>query len=61
MPSCCLLTSSWEKFSGNPVLPTTSGSFGYDGPEFIETADGRLHLYYRGPGNQTWRATLDWK
>jgi hypothetical protein len=53
---------SWEKHSGNPVLPVTNSSFGYDGPEFIETADGVLHLTFRhpDPGNFTWRATLTW-
>jgi len=52
----------WEKYSGNPVLPVTSASFGYDGPEFIETPDGVLHLSFRhpSPGNWTWRATLEW-
>ncbi|MBJ94666.1 MAG: hypothetical protein CMP23_09380, partial [Rickettsiales bacterium] len=52
----------WEKYSGNPVLPITNASFGYDGPEFIETPDGVLHLTFRHPaaGNWTWRASLQW-
>jgi hypothetical protein len=50
----------WEKYGGNPVLPVTHQSFGYDGAEFVRTPDGRLHLYYRDPrpGNLTFRATL---
>lgn len=51
---------AWEKYANNPVLPVTSSSFGYDGPEFVRTPDGVLHLYYREPGNQTYRATLVW-
>jgi hypothetical protein len=54
---------SWQKFSGNPVLPVTTTSFGFDGPEWVRTPDGHLHIYYRdpGPGNRTWRATLVWQ
>ncbi len=53
---------NWQKYSDNPVLPVTNASFGYDGPEFVRTPDGRTHIYYRdpGPGNRTWRATLSW-
>jgi hypothetical protein len=53
---------TWEVFPLNPILPTTSASFGYDGPEWLETPDGALHLLFRHPdiGNYTWRATLTW-
>ena len=50
----------WEKFSGNPVLPQTAGAFGYDGPEWVRTPDGRLHVYFRHPKGPTGRATLVW-
>lgn len=49
---------SWEKFPGNPILPTTDGSFGYDGPDWVRTYDGRLHIYFRHPNGATYRATL---
>lgn len=52
---------SWEKYSGNPVLPSTGQGFGFDGPEFIRTPDDRLHVYYRNPTGQTSRATLTMK
>ncbi len=54
---------NWEKFDGNPVLPVTSGGFGYDGPEFVRSPDGQLHIYFRapGPGNQTYRSGLLWR
>lgn len=48
----------WEKWPGNPVIPQTSGGFGFDGPEWIQTPDGRLHIYFRHPTGATWRATL---
>lgn len=51
----------WEKFGGNPVLPQTSRGFGYDGPEFLQTPDGKLRVYFRNPFGPTSRATLVWK
>lgn len=53
---------TWEKFSGNPVLPITSSSFGYDGPVWLESQDGPLYLYFRDPrpNNQSYRMTLQW-
>lgn len=51
----------WTKFSGNPVLPVTGSGFGNDGPAWVKTPDGIQHIYYRGPGNQTYRGTLVWK
>jgi hypothetical protein len=49
---------TWEKWSGNPVLPQTSSGFGYDGPEWIRTPEGKLHVYFRAPTGGTKRATL---
>jgi hypothetical protein len=50
---------NWEKFPGNPILPQTSPyGFGNDGPEFVRTPDGQLHVYYRTDGNRTARVTL---
>jgi predicted GH43/DUF377 family glycosyl hydrolase len=46
----------WEKL-GRPMLPQLN-EFGNDGPEFLQTRDGRLHIYFRLPGNWTGRATL---
>ena len=50
----------WEKFPGNPVLPQTTSGFGYDGPEWLTTPDGRLHIYFRHITGPTSRATLSW-
>lgn len=36
----------WEKMPGNPMLPTTKASFGYDGPELIQIK-GVWYLYVR--------------
>lgn len=47
----------WEKYP-RPILPQTASGFGNDGPEWLETPDGRLHVYYRTGGNITRRATL---
>ncbi len=49
----------WTKIP-TPVVPQTSGQFGFDGPEFIRTPDGRTHVYYRYGPNRTRRATLVW-
>src|SRR5262249_9307444 len=48
----------WEKYP-RPILPQTKAGFGYDGPEWLTTADGSLHLYYRFRGC-TRRASLVW-
>lgn len=48
----------WQKFSRNPVLPPTHEGFGRDGPAFLQTDDGKLHVYYRDGGTR--RATLTW-
>jgi hypothetical protein len=50
----------WEKSPLNPILPQTApgSGFGYDGPAWVETPDGRLQIYYRMGGNLTHRATL---
>ena len=44
----------WEKY------PQTKAGFGYDGPEWLKTADGALHVYYRVK-SCTRRATLVWE
>lgn len=49
---------SWTKWSGNPVLPVTQSGFGYDGPNWVTTPNGDLHIYYRSPASGTCRATL---
>ncbi|MBD1999227.1 hypothetical protein H6G00_21860 [Leptolyngbya sp. FACHB-541] len=49
---------NWEKFASNPILPQTPSSFGYDGPEWVRTPDGGLHIYFRHPNGQTSRATF---
>lgn len=55
---------NWEKYSGNPVLPQTSGGFGNDGPEFLQPANSsQLFVYYRRPINTsiTDRAKILWR
>jgi hypothetical protein len=49
---------TWEKWPGNPVLLQTTKGFGYDGPEWVETPDGKLHVYFRDKLGPTRRATL---
>jgi predicted GH43/DUF377 family glycosyl hydrolase len=49
---------NWTKSQYNPVLPQTGTGFGYDGPEWVETSDGQLYIYFRGEGNVTYRAKL---
>lgn len=51
------LFGPWEKL-GKPVLPVTGSGMGYDGPGWIRTPDGKIHIYFRTPGNITRRATL---
>ncbi len=48
----------WDKYANNPILPRTTSGFGYDGPEWIRTPDGQLHIYYRHPNGPTSRATV---
>ena len=50
---------TWEKFAGNPILPQTTSGFGFDGSEWVQTPDGKLHIYYRN--GSTCRATLVWR
>lgn len=50
------LLGPWEKYPF-PILPVVQG-FGNDGPEWLRTPDGKLHVYYRVRGNITRRATL---
>lgn len=52
------LLGPWERCHRNPILPVTAGGFGYDGPEFIRTPDGKFHVYFRAPDGPTRRATL---
>lgn len=49
----------WEKYPNNPILLNPNVGFGYDGPEFIETPDGKLHIYFRNPSGKTSRATFE--
>ena len=51
------LFGPWEKYPV-PALPVTNQGFGYDGPEWIRTPDGKLHLCFRNSRNGTGRATL---
>ena len=46
-----------EKYP-TPILPRTVRGFGYDGPEWLRTPDGVLHLYFRTRKGATGRATL---
>ena len=52
---------NWEKLPTNPVLPQTSGGFGYDGPELMYVGDD-IYIYFRlcdgSGGNDTYRAKL---
>ncbi len=48
----------WEKWPGGRVLPQTASGFGFDGPEWVQTPDGKLHIYFRDPSGPTRRATL---
>lgn len=50
------LLGPWEKYP-LPVLPIIQG-FGHDGPEWLRTPDGKLHIYYRFGPNLTKRSTL---
>lgn len=49
---------NWEKYPQNPILGPTPGGFGFDGPEFIKTPDGVLHIYYRNMLGSTDRASI---
>ena len=49
---------NWEKYPGNPIIGPTDRGFGFDGPEFIRTPDGKLHIYFRNMLGSTDRVTL---
>jgi hypothetical protein len=49
---------NWTKFSRNLIIPRTSGGFGYDAPEFVQTPDTNLFIYYRSPAGPTDRSQL---
>ena len=49
---------NWEKYQGNPILGPSDRGFGYDGPEFVRTPDGELHIYFRNMLGSTDRVTL---
>lgn len=51
---------TWEKWVHNPVLAQTVSGYGNDGPEWVRTADGYLHIYFRTEPSNTRRATLNW-
>ena len=44
------LTARWTKCPRNPLIPTTAGSFGYDGPELVKI-NNAWHLYVRSAEN----------
>jgi hypothetical protein len=46
------LTSGWTKSLRNPVIPQTSGGFGYDGPELLHLG-GTWCLYIRPPNSNS--------
>lgn len=48
----------WEKFEQNPIIGPTPGGFGFDGPEFVQSDDGGLHIYFRNMLGSTDRVTL---
>ncbi len=48
---------AWEKYP-RPVLPQTRSGMGYDCPEWVETPDDRLHIYFRNHTGSASRATL---
>jgi predicted GH43/DUF377 family glycosyl hydrolase len=48
----------WEKFPDNPILRNPELGFGHDGPEFVETPDGKLHIYFRNSSGSTSRASF---
>jgi hypothetical protein len=54
------LLGPWERSTRNPVLPVTASGFGFDGPDWVRTPDGKLHIYFRHPQGPTARATLRW-
>ena len=49
---------NWEKYENNPIIGPTSRGFGLDGPEFVRTPDGQLHIYFRNMLGSTDRVTL---
>lgn len=44
------LAFGWTKFPGNPVIPQTTTSMGFDGPELLHL-NGTWFLYVRMPAN----------
>jgi hypothetical protein len=46
------LTSGWSKCPLNPVIPVTTGGFGYDAPELLHH-QGAWLLYVRSPGENS--------
>lgn len=47
----------WEKCPMGHVLPQTYSGMSFDGSDMIEIGDD-TYIYYRGPGNNTYRARL---
>lgn len=51
---------NWQKFAGNPILPTTGAGFGFDGPEIV-VVNRRTYVYFRHPSGPTYRALVSWR
>jgi hypothetical protein len=54
------LLGPWQKSPANPLLPTTAGGFGNDGPELLRLGE-RIYLYARSGANATDRYVLQGK